>query len=163
MQEVYELKHRYVLSVADDGEEVHETKQLGFFTSDEKIDEAIAQYITQSGFQKHPDDFEIYIVEADVDDYNDTPGNFDGKVYYLAHEWYDGEYDYVTDIGYYSTQEKAEAALRLYMEDEELREHPDGFSIDEYDLDKMHWTEGFCSWDEMEWKESPIVHEEIGD
>ena len=149
MKEVYELTHRYVLSVAEDGEEVHETKMLGFFTSNEKIDEAIAHYITQPGFQKHPDDFEICIVEADVDDYNDIPGNFEGKVYYLSHEWYDGEYDYRMDIGYYSTQEKAEAALRLYMEDEELREHPDGFCIDDYALDEMYWTEGFCSWDEM--------------
>jgi len=70
-------------------------------------------------------------------------------VFYLAHEWYDGEYDYVTDIAVYSTLGKAEKALCKFKNHEKFKEHPEGFSIDEYDIDEDHWTEGFFKASEM--------------
>ena len=148
MRNVYELCHRRMLE--DLGEEkVHETKLLGFFSSEEKCQDAMSYYIEQPGFQQHPDAFEIFEIEADVDENNNIPGEFGNKVFYLSHEWYDGEYDYVTDVGYYSTQEKAEAALRSIQVDEEFIEHQDGFVIDEYIIDEMQWKEGFCRWEDM--------------
>lgn len=149
MQQVYILCHKRVLEILDE-EKVHETKLLGFFSSEEKCAKAIAYYITQPGFQKYPDDFEICTVEADVDEHNSIPGSFSSKVYYLSHEWYDGEYDYVTRIGYYSTPEKAEAAKCTLQNDPEFIDHPDGFCVDEYTVDEMEWKEGFCSLADME-------------
>ena len=89
-------------------------------------------------------------IEADVNDFNDIPGEFSTHVYYLTHEWYDGEYDHVSYLGCYSSQENAEIAQAQYRSDPDLIDHPDGFVIDEYEIDKMEWTEGFCSWEEME-------------
>jgi len=71
------------------------------------------------------------------------------SVFYLAHEWYDGEYDYITDIAVYSTLEKAEKALKRLKRHKKFKDHPEGFGIDEYEIDKDHWTEGFFIASEM--------------
>lgn len=102
------------------------------------------------GFREYPNDFVVEIIEANVNDYNEISGEFKNQVYYLSHEWYDGEYDYVSDLGYYSTRQKAEMAKSLYQFDSEFIEHQDGFEIEEYTIDIMAWKEGFVSWDEME-------------
>lgn len=152
MREVYELLHRYVVEEVD-GEAVQETKLLGFFSSKQKCQEAISYYITQEGFEKYPDNFVIDKIEADIDDYHDIPGDFEGKVYFLSHEWYNGEYDYVTYVGYCSTRQKAEDSKMLVQLEEEFSEHQNGFWIDEYIIDQMEWKEGFCSWEDMEYTE----------
>ena len=64
-------------------------------------------------------------------------------MFYLAHEYFAGEYDNVSDLGYYSTYENAEKSLSEYRENPEFINYPDGFSIDEYEIDKPEWTEGF--------------------
>ena len=39
--------------------------------------------------------------------------------------------------------ENAEKSLSEYRENPEFINYPDGFSIDEYEIDKPEWTEGF--------------------
>lgn len=150
MKKAYELLHRHVVEIADD-EEVCDTKLLGLFSTEEKCQEAIKHYTTQPGFEAYPDCFEINVIEADVDEYNDEVGEFSETVYLLSHEWYDGEYDYITYIGYYSTREKAEKVLALFENNERFIEHQDGFDISVYNFDEMMWEEGFCCEDD-EWK-----------
>lgn len=147
MRKVFELSHSYIVEELED-ETVHNTKLLGFFSSEENCIKAISYYIQQPGFKKFPDDFEIFEIEADIDDYNNIPGEFGNTVYYLSHEWYDGEYDHVTDVGYYSTQQKADAAEKLFRLEKEYVDHPEGFVIDAYTIDQMEWKEGFCSAEE---------------
>lgn len=149
MKVIYELLHERVVQMVDD-EKICDTKRLGFFSTEERCKKAINYYVKKPGFNKYPDGFVMNKIEADIDDYNEILGEFDDKVYYLSHEWYDGEYDYVTNIGYYSTQCKAENAKTLMQFDEEFIEHQEGFVVDEYTINEMEWREGFCCWDDME-------------
>jgi hypothetical protein len=70
-------------------------------------------------------------------------------VYLLQHSYpLDNDADEVKLIGVYSTAELAEKAAGRYKTLPGFRDHPDGFSIDRYEVDKDHWTEGFISSDE---------------
>ena len=65
-------------------------------------------------------------------------------VYLLHHTRYgDDGYEDTKLIGVYSTNERAQKTLDAYMALPGFREHPQGFSIDEYKLDKDTWCEGF--------------------
>lgn len=46
-------------------------------------------------------------------------------------------------IGAYSSRVAAEAAIARLLARPGFSDYPDGFYIDEYQLDKDHWTEGF--------------------
>lgn len=147
MEVVYMLQHdRFVEIDEETGEPLCDTKLLGFFSTEEKCREAISYYNQQPGFKDHPEGFKVEEIEADVDDYNDIPGMFKGCVYFLSHEWFDGEFDYVSYLGYYSTQQNAQAAQKKYcMDDNDYFEHQDGFVVDEYMIDQLNWMEGFCT------------------
>lgn len=149
MQVVYLLKHRRLVDEEIDADEnVYDTKLLGFFTSKEKCNEAILFYQEKPGFKDFLTDFQIEEIEADIDDYNDVAGEFDEFVYFLSHEWYDGEYDYVSCLGYYSDAQKAEEAKEKYGCEEEFVKYPEGFCIAKCKIGRMNWTEGFVSWDD---------------
>lgn len=139
------LKVIYMLTHSRSVEEdVHDTKLIGFYSSRQNAEKVIKRYKSITGFCDYPEDFVIEEWEANVDDFNDICGDFKYTVFYLAHEYYDGvEYDYVTDIGVYSTLKKAERAMSKYRKLPQFKEYTDGFSIDEYEIDKDHWTEGF--------------------
>ena len=144
MKKVYKLVHkRFIEFSADTNEKVYCTKLLGFFSSKQKCRDIINCYLQKPGFKDFPNDFQEEIVHADTDDFNGSIGEFRGSVFYLAHEYFDGEYDNVSDLGYDSTYENAEKSLSEYRENPEFINYPDGFSIDEYEIDKPEWTEGF--------------------
>lgn len=46
-------------------------------------------------------------------------------------------------IGAYSSQASAESAVERLRKQPGFRNYPDDFSIDEYEIDKDHWSEGF--------------------
>ena len=46
-------------------------------------------------------------------------------------------------VGVYGSQAEAEAASTRKLAFPGFREHPDGFVIDRYELDKDAWSEGF--------------------
>jgi hypothetical protein len=48
-------------------------------------------------------------------------------------------------IGVYSTEDEAGAAVTRLADQPGFREHPDGFQIDPYPLNKDHWAEGFVT------------------
>jgi hypothetical protein len=58
--------------------------------------------------------------------------------------------DDVKFIGVYSTRENAELAITRLSQLPGFVQSQDGFSIDEYDLDVDHWTEGFCTMTSIE-------------
>jgi hypothetical protein len=66
-------------------------------------------------------------------------------VFILQHEGPETEdrMDDVKFIGAYSSQKLAEAAIERLRSQPGFRDSPDVFSIDEYEVDKDHWTEGF--------------------
>ncbi len=48
-------------------------------------------------------------------------------------------------IGVYSTEDEARAAVARLANQPGFYEHPEGFQIDSYPLDKDHWSEGFVT------------------
>jgi hypothetical protein len=51
-------------------------------------------------------------------------------------------------IGVYLSELEAQRAVERLRLVEGFRYYPDGFSVDRYELNKDHWTEGFISWAE---------------
>jgi hypothetical protein len=68
------------------------------------------------------------------------------KVYVLQHEHSlsDGTED-VKFIGVYSSKENAQAASVRLGQAKGFSETMDGFSIDEYEVDKDQWLEGYVT------------------
>lgn len=66
-------------------------------------------------------------------------------VFILQHERPETEevMEDVKFIGAYSSRVSAEAAVHRLQRQPGFCDYPDGFSIDEYEVDKDHWTEGF--------------------
>lgn len=58
-----------------------------------------------------------------------------------------GDNEDVKFIGVYATEEKARAAIARLTTQPGFSSVPDGFSIDEYELDKDNWQEGFVTVD----------------
>lgn len=61
-----------------------------------------------------------------------------------VHEHADGTED-VKFIGVYSSRANAEAAVARLREQAGFADTPDSFSIDEYPIDRDHWTEGYVA------------------
>lgn len=61
-----------------------------------------------------------------------------------VHEFEDSHEDYKF-IGVYSTRQKAEEAVSRLRTKDGFRNIPEGFEIDEYELDEDHWTEGYVT------------------
>lgn len=64
-------------------------------------------------------------------------------VFVLQHEYERDGVDNVKFIGVYSTHQNAEAAVERMRLQPGFSSYPDGFCIDEYELDRDHWVEGF--------------------
>ena len=62
------------------------------------------------------------------------------NVFVLQHESENGD---VKFIGVFSTREDAESAIWRLKSVAGFSEFPSGFSIDMYELDVVHWAEGF--------------------
>ena len=59
----------------------------------------------------------------------------------LLHERSDTEH--VKLIGVYSSEAAAKAAIQRLRLKPGFSDYPEGFTIDAYEFDKDHWTEGF--------------------
>lgn len=65
-------------------------------------------------------------------------------VYLLQHSYeVDNEYDETKILGIFSDKQKAEEALAEYKQLPGFKDKPNDFYIDEYELDKKNWIEGF--------------------
>ncbi len=66
------------------------------------------------------------------------------KVFVLQHVHSLGnEAEDVKLIGVYSSRENAQAAITRLSRAPGFSETPEGFHIDEYEMDKDHWVEGY--------------------
>ena len=66
------------------------------------------------------------------------------SVFVLFHVRSDDEYgDDAKLIGVYSTNENAKSAISRLLPQPGFRDHPSGFTIEEYRIDQDNWTEGF--------------------
>jgi hypothetical protein len=68
-----------------------------------------------------------------------------------VHTAQDGEKEEdVKFIGVYRTRQDAKAAVDRLRLQPGFRDHPNGFEVTEYELNKDHWVEGFISWKEAQ-------------
>src|SRR5262245_1684545 len=65
------------------------------------------------------------------------------RVFVVQHQHELDGCDEVKFIGVYSTARRAAAAVALAKGLPGFRDHPDGFSVDAYEVDRSHWVEGF--------------------
>lgn len=66
------------------------------------------------------------------------------KVYLMHHIRSDDEYgDSAKLIGVYRSENIARSAISRLKGQPGFRDHPNGFQIEAYELDKDHWVEGF--------------------
>ncbi len=63
------------------------------------------------------------------------------RAFILQHERTDSEH--VKFIGVYSSQKAAKATIQRLRLQPGFSDYPDGFTVDAYEFDKDHWTEGF--------------------
>lgn len=59
-----------------------------------------------------------------------------------VHAMENGDED-VKFIGVYSTREKAQAAVSRVGREPGFSDEPEGFHVDEYQIDRDHWSEGY--------------------
>jgi len=73
-------------------------------------------------------------------------GNERESVFVLQHVAREGQDDEdVKFVGVYSSRTAAESAVSRLLVRPGFSGFPDGFRIEEYELDEDHWTEGFVS------------------
>jgi homoserine kinase type II len=61
-----------------------------------------------------------------------------------VHKLHGGSED-VKFIGVYSSELDARRAISRLRDAPGFRDHPDGFAVDRYELNKDHWAEGFVT------------------
>lgn len=66
-------------------------------------------------------------------------------VYLVEHVRDNAGADDIKTIGVFSSTEKAEEAVEFAKKLPGFIDHQEGFNIDKYVIDKIHWDEGFVS------------------
>lgn len=69
-------------------------------------------------------------------------------VFVLHHTYGPDEEESNKLLGVFSSQVKAEKARAGYLNLPGFKDHPDGYSISLYTVDRRHWIEGFVGSDE---------------
>lgn len=64
-------------------------------------------------------------------------------VYILSHIRNEDELDGYKIIGIFSSEVTARRALSTVKDKPGFRDHPNGFNVDGYELDKIFWGDGF--------------------
>ena len=77
------------------------------------------------------------------------------SVFVLQHSYELNDCEETKLIGVYSTRTSAELAIERLRLQRGFCDRPDDFTIDEYELDRDHWTEGFVS---LQWILIPHDH-----
>jgi homoserine kinase type II len=70
------------------------------------------------------------------------------SVYLLQHSYENESTEVTKIIGIYSSRERAELILEKYKALPGFKEYPESFNIDEYEIDKDNWVEGFIKWED---------------
>lgn len=120
--------------------------QIGYFSSEQKVHEAILMLQSKPGFVNFTDGFCCEQVEVETG--NDDLDIVQTTFYELSYEEFnagDG-YDYFELIGVYSSYALALGKQQELLQSNEKTYSVDGFTIAPFDIDCMGWTEGFDSW-----------------
>lgn len=126
---VYQLDHEYW-----QGESDPSVFRIGFYTSMDKILSVRAKYMTLPGFIDHPEGFNIkhHIINSKS-----------AKSIWVVDLVFDEFFDEYIQVGIFECKEAADKYVEYYtlLSGEDVKQG--FFSIDEYELDKSFWCEGF--------------------
>lgn len=133
----------YRLGAYDSQKDDSESMLIGFFRTKDKCEEVMERYKKLPGFDRPSCMFVMTEYPFEVKE------TFQLKnVYFLSHEWEDSLYYHTTDVGVYLSEEEAIQEQNRLIDSEEEEDkyfgmYPEYFTIDNYEIDKEHWTYGF--------------------
>lgn len=141
MKYVFKLIHNRKVEEPD----VYNTFLIGFYSTRENAEKTIEKFKLIDGFKDFPNDFSIE--KERVDEGIVEEGALDelASVFFLSHTYEEGEYDFDSYLGIFSSLEKAQRELNYLKNIPEYKEHPDDFHIDEYKIDEDNWGFGFLT------------------
>ena len=160
LNKLYYINHlyQYYQDPLDPKKRYFDKKAIGFFYSKEEAEELIRQYKKLSGFRDYPEGF--YIDEYTIDTiYNEqlakliqksTPTMGVQEILYsicYCYEEKEGD-DEIEILAFFSTEEKAQKALKLLMEIPELKLIAEQLDVYEENVHRKEWSEGFIKWSE---------------
>ena len=157
MTEIYEAWHYKISSDGkpDKADAGQNAKLLGEYTTRAKAQAAVERRRSDEGFRDWPGGFRIDAVPVDVD--MPTVAAVDlTRVYSVWHFDIGPNEQAETDdpaqapveLGVYSSDANATAAIARFRREARFRAFPDGFRIFSAPPDIDHWEGGFISWDE---------------
>ena len=142
MEYVFKLIHNRKVEEPD----IYNTFLIGFYSKRENAEKTIERFRLIDGFKDFPNDF--YIEKERVDEgIVDEDGALDklASVFFLSHTYEEGEYDFDSYLGVFSSLEKVQKELSYLKNLPEYKEHQNDFHIDEYKLDEDNWVSGFLN------------------
>ena len=134
---LFQLLHERIVGLAPDGDEILDKKELGLYSSRANAMAAQQSYAALTGFRDYPDGFSIKRRRICLKDgVQLLPGM---PIYHLTHARDAGDYDVITDMGFFASTEAAELAAKG-------TEDAGACLIGELLLDagNPYWSEGFC-------------------
>ena len=157
MVELYEVWH-YKLRAGEmpDKEDARQdAKLLGDYTSPAKAEAVIAKRSEEEGFRDWPLGFRIEEVPVD----KGLSMRADGPISRYFRLWHfrigpnddddsDDPAQGATQIGVFSSDQNARAAIERLRQDSRFRAFPDGFRVSSGPVDVEYWAGGFIPWDE---------------
>lgn len=157
MAEIYDAWH-YKIGPGvepDKADEVQGAKLLGEYSSRAKAEAAIERRRHEDGFRDWPSGFRIEIVPVDSG-IATVPSAALMRLYSVWHFRIAGDEQAETDdpaqapidLGTFSSEQNANAAIERFKNDARFRDFPEGFRIFSAPPDIDHWDGGFISWDE---------------
>lgn len=139
---VYSLSHEHYTS-----DETADIKQIGYFSSRKESCQVIEEYKKLDGFREYPNNFVIKALPIVYGKRVYSNIEYPKVVYVLNHSYEDEEgFDVISWLGIYASYDLALRSQQKYMRDKKFNGYPDCFIIDEYEVNKPEWSEGFFTW-----------------
>ncbi len=133
--------HSRLICIDVGGDEVHDTKVLGIYTTKAKATEAINRFSKLSGFCDYPNDYHIKKMRLYISDDKPLLNAHLIEFEYLVY----GNTYYMHRIGCYDTETAALEKIATLQQRSIYKKHSEGFEIIPYKLnhDSEYWGEGF--------------------
>ncbi len=145
---VFKLNHSRIVGIDSDNDELRDSKVLGLYSSRSEAYSAQERFRLLNGFRDFPNDFSIEKRRVNLDSSvaKLTSGM---KIYLLTNEFSQEEYDWVTDLGLFTSFEEVNETIsrscsRVYRKKKYLNDR-DNYIIGVLNLDRdnIFWDEGF--------------------
>ncbi len=146
---VFFVIHQYVVEQDRDGGPIHETKEIGVYSTRKLARDAVRRFMPLPGFVDYPNGFVILRERCYLRDLTDKK---DLRTVYLPYfEKYlaEEDCDFVTRGAFFESSLDAEDVIQSWKSEPQSAGHEEGFAVVEYTLnqDLRLWNEGFTKGD----------------